>query len=104
MVQRYKDWIEAGVEISEILEKSYKEFEKRDIEAEKKALEKNEEKRKAQEKAAAERRAQRLEFEESIKGSNLYLSITILGLLIFVSVILYIGNLQEDSTKPQAKG
>ena len=90
MVQRYKDWIEAGVEISEILEKSYKEFEKRDIEAEKKAVERNEEKRRAQEKAAAERRAQmleveeRLEVEESFKGDN-----DMTFAIIFIAILLF---------------
>ena len=37
MVQRYKDWLEAGVEISEILENSYREFEEKGKEAERKA-------------------------------------------------------------------
>ena len=37
MVQRYKDWLEAGVEFSEILENSYREFEEKGKEAERKA-------------------------------------------------------------------
>ena len=37
MVQRYKDWLDAGVEFSEILENSYREFEEKGKEAERKA-------------------------------------------------------------------